>query len=129
VATLEPVVQGDLIKVPIFHKNDTYVIWTGGGAVRYFNSDTMPVFIKVRLGIVFNSIHAHQLNQKDMSDSDLSKGSIEKDLFDSKLFGEEYDEIGWQYNKYYYVVVINKEELASLKGAGAQNLIDSMKTP
>lgn len=125
-ATLEPVKVNDLHRVPIFRKGENYVIWTGNGAVRYFKPDDLPDFIKVRLGIVFNSIHAAELNAKDMSDADMSKGSVEKDLFNPSRFGEEYEEIGWQYNKYYYVVVMSGEELASLRGAGTPKFIDAV---
>ena len=123
-ATLDPVLdsKSNTYKVPIFRKGEFYVIWTGNGSVRYFTQDKLPDFVKVRLGIIYNSVHANELNHKEMSDQDLSKGALQKDLFESKLFGPEYDDLGWQYNKYYYVVIMDKEELASLKGQGAAKL-------
>ena len=121
-ATLDPVLVDGKYRVPIFKKDSTYVIWVGGDKVRYFDSDNLPDRIKVCLGIIFNSAHAVDLNKKEMTDMDLSKGALQKDLYKSDVFGEEYEDIGWQYNKYYYVVVLDPEEFKVLGTLGAAKM-------
>jgi hypothetical protein len=116
------VAKKDIYKVPIFKKGDIFVIWTGEGAVRYFNEETLPDLIKGPLAIIMNSPKAAELNQKEMSDMDMAKGVLQDELFKNNGIDEAYKDIGWQYNKYYYVVVLTAEELASLKGEGSTNV-------
>lgn len=126
VATLDPKLVDGKYRVPIFKKDQTYVVWVGGDKVRYFNPDDLPDRIKVALGIIFNSPHAVDLNKKDMTDMDLSKGVLQNDLYKSDLFGEEYEDIGWQYNRYYYIVVLEPDEYKGLKDLGSARM---PKTP
>jgi len=113
------VTKRDIYKVPIFKKGNVFVIWTGEGAVRYFNEDTLPDLVKVPLGIIMNSPRAAELNQKEMSDMDMAKGVLQDELFKTGGLDKAFEDIGWQYNKYYYVVVLSAEELASIKGQGS----------
>ncbi len=105
-------------KVPIFRKGNMFVIWTGEGSVKYFTDENLPPCVKVPLGIVMNSPKAAELNVKDMSEMDMSKNVLQEEVFKAGSgWPEEFKEIGWQYNKYYYVVVLSKEELQAVRDA------------
>jgi len=101
-------------RVPLFKKDGNFVIWTGAGHVRYFDSDKLPNVVKARLGIIMNAPFAEELNQKDMSNTDFEQASSQSEAYINK-FGKEYEDIGWQYNKHYYCIVLSEEELAELQ--------------
>lgn len=116
------VVKKTVIYVPIFRKSnsDTFVVWTGEGSVKYFTNESLPDCIKVPLGIVMNSPKAAELNQKDMSEMDMSKNVLQEEVFKAGSgWPIEYKDIGWQYNKYYYVVVLSKDELEIVRKSEA----------
>jgi hypothetical protein len=111
------VAKKQVYKVPIFKKDNLFAIWTGNGAIRYFNDHTLPDCIKVPLAIVMNSPKAAELNQKEMTDMDMSKGVLQEDIFKAGSgWDESFKEIGWQYNKHYYVVILTPEELELVQG-------------
>jgi hypothetical protein len=103
-------------RVPIFKKQDVFVVWTGQGAVRYFDpSKPLPDCIKSKLGLIMASPFAAELNQKEMSNTDFEQANVQSEVYISK-FGKDYEDIGWQYNKYYYCVVLSGDELEELQG-------------
>lgn len=106
--------QTKTFRVPLFKKQDMFIIWTGSGTVRYFQQDTLPDVIKVKLGIIMASPHAADLNTKEMSNTDFEQSNVQSEVYISK-FGKDYEDIGWQYNRYYYCVVLTDKELASLQ--------------
>jgi hypothetical protein len=98
---------------------EDFVVWLNQDEepsnTRWFREETLPDFIKVKLGIVMASKAAGKLNCLEMNATDFELSSLTQNLINSLAsFGTEYDEIGWQYNKYYYCVVLTEEEFKSL---------------
>jgi|SRR6267154_752005 len=111
-------------KVPVFKKGNVFVVWTGDNVVRYFSEETLPNEVRIPLGIIMNSPKAAELNQKEMTDINMANGVTQEEIFKSGMFDKVYEDIGWQYNKYYYVVVLSEEELASVR-AGQESKEES----
>jgi hypothetical protein len=98
-------------QVPLFKKNNNFMVWVGNGGIRHFDEETLPGSIKVAMAIIMNQPRAAELNTKEMPDSDMTKGLLQEELFKTTGLDPAFKEIGWQYNKYYYVVVLTQEEL------------------
>lgn len=96
--------------IPVFKCRGIYAVWRGNDRVWYFNSENLPDCIKAKLEIISNSPHASDLDNKDMTNMDITRGQLYIDVFKMGVFGEEYKDIGWQYNKFYYIVILEPEE-------------------
>jgi hypothetical protein len=99
-------------RVPLFKKQDMFVAWTGSNNVRYFKQDDLPNIIKIKLGIIMASPYAAELNQKEMSTTDFGQ-NLQSEEYIQK-FGKDYADIGWQLNKYYYIIVLEEDDLKAL---------------
>ncbi len=104
-----------LYRMPLFKDDDTFVVWLDEGEIRYFDTDTLPACIKVQLGIIMNSPYAADLNLKDSSVSEAALANIQENLGKNPSKDPAYEDIGWQYDSKYYCIVLNEEELASVK--------------
>jgi hypothetical protein len=104
--------------IPIFKQGNHFIVWTGDNAVRYFSEDNLPDELRVPLGMIMNCTKAAELNQKEVSDMDMSKGISVDQVFAPGGFPKEFEDIGWQHNKYYYVVVLTDDELAIVRSGG-----------
>jgi hypothetical protein len=107
-------VSAQKYRVPVQKCGDKFSVWCGNKVVRMFDTDTLPDFIKAKLGIIMNSIYAQEKNSLEMTEQDLSRGTLQTDLYRNNA-DESFDDIGWQYNKYYYCVVLPEADFKSLQ--------------
>ena len=110
----EVVADKKTFRVPLFKKQNMFVVWIGQGTVRYFKEEDLPDVIKVKLGVIMASPHAAELNTKEMNNTDFEQSNMQNEVYISK-FGKDYEDIGWQYNRYYYCVVLTEQELQGIQ--------------
>ena len=74
-SNLKPIADTNqkIYRVPLFKKDNIFMVWTGQNLVRWFDPDSLPDIIKIRLGIIMQSVYAAELNQQEMFNTDFEQ--------------------------------------------------------
>ena len=92
-------------RVPMWKNDGKYFVYVAENKVRIFDDNSLPDCIKTRLSMILALDKKFPYKQRATS----------LDLF-INYAGEEYNEIGWQLDDEYFLLVLKIEELASLIG-------------
>lgn len=95
-------------RVPLYRyrPDDTYAVFVSDNFIRYYESDTLPDFIKEKLAM----IHATP-NLGIHEDMEVNQYNLMINSYQPKL-----EEVGWQVSDSWFIVILTSQELASMKG-------------
>lgn len=112
--SLSPVVHPknwDLVRVPMARgADDHYTVFVGDRTVRRYTDDTLPDALKSKLAMIL----AHEGAFKD--DHDLDNISLYTNNQSVEL-----DEVGWRASHSYFVLILDRLTIDTLKGGGLNN--------
>lgn len=90
-------------RVPIKVQDDDYVVFIGDNQKRYYTDESLPDFIKQRIGMIKASPKGDVKTDRELH---------KLDLFKSRSKGFEF--IGWQASDTMFVIVLSEEELIEI---------------
>ena len=90
-------------RVPIKVQDDDYVVFIGDNRKRYYTDESLPDFIKQRIGMIKASPKGDVKTDRELH---------KLDLFKSRSKGFEF--IGWQASDTMFVVVLSEQELIEI---------------
>ncbi|MBM3393398.1 MAG: hypothetical protein FJY37_01890 [Betaproteobacteria bacterium] len=102
---------------------ENYSVKVGQSLVRHYNRETLPDFLKVKLGMIATRYFRHPFM---MTDKELRAISSE---FAFRVFildpaDANFEHIGWRLSESYYIVILSKTQLESLEGCHPPDLHD-----
>lgn len=109
IGPLSPVVhqkRWDLIRVPLRKINDRYVVYVADGLVRYYDEDTLPDFLKVKMAMILAASN-HRLE---------SEVRLQRMTVYSNPMSSDFDDIGWRVSETYFCLIVAREALEEMKG-------------
>ncbi len=87
-------------RVPVQVNDDHYVVYIGDNHRRYYTDETLPEFIKHRIGMI-------KASPRDEIKTDRELHKL--DLYKSRGRGFEY--VGWQASETMFIVVMSEDEV------------------
>lgn len=104
--TLSPIVHEvswGHYRMPVQVNENSYVVYIGDNHKRYYTDESLPDFIKLRIGMI-------KVSPKDEVKTDRELHKL--DLF--KCRGSGFDFIGWQASETMFTVIMSEEELIEI---------------
>lgn len=105
-STLSPItheISWGHYRVPVKVQENDYVVYIGDGQKRYYTDESLPVFIKHRIGMIKASPRGDIKTDRELH---------KLDLFKSRSKGFEF--VGWQASETMFIVVMSEEELMEI---------------
>jgi len=112
---LSPVVHTKnwgLIRVPVMRVADEhYTVFVGDRTVRRYTDDTLPDALKSKMAMILGHEGAYIEDDHDLDNISLYTNNQSVEL----------DDVGWRASRSYFILILDRLTLDSLKGGGLNN--------